>query len=541
MTKRVVNSKLALILFFLGFYFTGSAQVVYHSLDHKALYDFIDELAAQRLIEINSAIKPYSRKFIAQKLKEVQHKAGQLNARQKRDLAFYQKDFRKEWDESKDSTRLDLLYKRDSGFAFTLNPILGGTVWNVDGESFYHRMNGAELQGFVNNVGIHFRLADNHESLRISGPQYFTQRKGALYKSSNNEGADYSDMRGGLSYSWKWGSVGLIRDNMVWGNANNGENIFSDRAPTYTRFMLQMAPRDWIELNYSHGFLMSGVLDSSRSYNAGAHVRNVFVPKFVASNMLTIKAMKGLHVSAGNSVVYSDYVNPGFLIPFMFFKSVDHQSYYGGGNFGGQNSQMYFDISSRQLNKLHLYSTLFVDEIAFGRMWDEDQHSNFISFKKGLRYSNIFNQNISFIIEHTRTNAVVYRHFVNTTTFESNGYGLGHYLGDNSEELYLALVYRPISKLYTKLDFTRAQKGREHIYTGTNGTGLGLPHLNDVGWSLRQLRFQANYEVINDGYLNLSVSSTSSVYDKDVIPYDPSPLYLSPGGISISLGCAIGF
>lgn len=541
MTKRAVNSRIAILFIFLALYLPGNAQVVYHSLDHAALYDFLDELAAQRVIEVNSAIKPYSRRFIAKKLTEAQQRANELNKRQKRDLAFYQKDFRKEWDESKDSTRLDLLYKRDSGFAFTLNPILGGTLWSVDGNSFYHRTNGAELQGFVNNVGIHFRLADNHESLRISGPEYLSQRKGALYKSSSTDGADFSDMRGGLSYSWKWGSVGLIRDNMVWGNANNGENIFSNRAPTYTRFMLQIAPKDWIELNYNHGFLMSEVLDSLRSYNAGVRERNVFVPKFIASNMLTIKAMKGLHISGGNSVVYSDYVNPGFLIPFMFFKSVDHQSYYGGGNFGGQNSQMYFDISSRQIKRLHLYSTLFVDEIAFGRMWEEDQHSNFVSFKKGLRYSNVFNKNVSLILEHTRTNAVVYRHFVNTTTFESNGFGLGHYLGDNSEELYLALVYRPISKLYAKVDFTRAQKGREYIYTGTNGTGLGLPHLDEVGWKLTQLRLQANYEVINDGYLHMSISNTSVVHNSDVIAIDPSPLYLNPNGISFSLGCAIGF
>lgn len=541
MTKPVASSLVAALIFLVFTVAPSRAQVVYHSLDHEALYDFIEELAAQRLIEINSAIKPYSRRFIALKLKEAQAKEAQLNKRQRAELAFYQKDFRKELQTERDSLRRDLLYRRDSDFAFTLNPIAGGTGWQVDGENFYHRYSGAELHGFVNQVGIHFRLADNHESLRISGPEFLTQRKGALYKSSTTAGADFSEMRGGLTYSWDWGSIGLVRDNMVWGNANHGANIFSNRAPTYTRLMLNIAPRDWIELNYSHGFLMSGVLDSLRSYNAGIRERNVFVPKFIASNMLTIKAMKGLHISAGNSVVYSDYINPGFLIPFMFFKSIDHQSYYGGGNFGGQNSQMYVDVSSRQLHKLHLYSTLYVDEIAFGRMWEEDEHSNFLSFKKGFRYSNMFNTNVSVIVEHTRTNAIVYRHFVNTTTFASNGYGLGHYLGDNSEELYLALVYKPIPKLYTRLEYTKAQKGEEYIYTGTNGTGLGLPHLDGIGWSMKQWQLQVSYEVINDGLLQLKVANTRSTHDATLLPKNPTPLNFSNDGLSISLGASFGF
>lgn len=515
---------------------------MYHSLDHEALYDFLEELAAQRIIEINSAIKPYSRRFIALKLQEATERSSQLNKRQRAELAFYQKDFRKELSQTRDSLRLDLLYRRDSGFAMTLNPILGGTMWWANGENFYHRTNGAELHGFVNRLGIHFRLADNHESLRISGPELLTQRKGALYKSSTNAGADFSDMRGGITYSWDWGSIGLVRDNMVWGNANHGSNIFSNRAPTYTRLMLQIAPRDWIELNYNHGFLMSGVLDSARSYPAaGVRGRNVFVPKYIASNMLTIRAMKGLHISAGNSVVYSDYLNPGFLIPFMFFKSIDHQSYYGGGNLGGQNSQMYVDLSSRQLDRLHLYTTLFVDEIAFGRMWEEDQHSNFLSFKKGLRYSNLFNSNLSVVVEHTRTNAIVYRHFVNTTTFESNNFGLGHYLGDNSEELFLALIYKPIPKLFAQLEYTRAQKGEEYPYTGTNGTGLGLPHLNRVGWEMNQWQFRLSYEVLNDALLNLQMAQTNYTHNTDVLPNDPSPLHYGSNGFSFSLGASFGF
>lgn len=515
--------------------------MVLHPIEHVGLYDFLDELAGQRVIEINSAIKPYSRKLIATKLKEADSKREQLNKRQKADLHFYLKDFNKEVGEESDTLRRDAFYRSDSTFALTVNPIFGLTGWATGDESLYHRYGGAELHGFFNGLGIHFRLTDNHESITISNPSFLTQRKGALYKSSSTAGADFSRMRGGITYDWNWGSIGLMRENMVWGNANNGAIVFSQRAPTYTRILLNLAPKDWIELNYSHGYLVSGIIDSSRSYPAGARDRKIYVPKFIAANMLTVKPMKGLHLSLGNSVVYSDYVNPAFLIPFMFYKSIDHQSYYGTGNYGGQNAQMYFDVSSRQIKNLHLYATVFVDEISFGRMWDKGSHSNFVSLKSGLRWTNMANSNLSLIGEFTRTNPIVYQHFVNTTTFTSNNFGLGHYLGDNSREIYLALLYRPVARCHLKLGYTRAEKGTYYPYDGVTNV-LGLPFLENVDWQYSQFSISGNYELINDIVIHGSIDR--SKVEQAVIEgvnYQYTPDNVNRDGWVLSAGFTIGF
>jgi|GEM_PF-2847576 len=48
----------------------GTAQVVYEDINNKGIYDFLDELANLKVIEINSVVKPYSRQFIAEKLVE---------------------------------------------------------------------------------------------------------------------------------------------------------------------------------------------------------------------------------------------------------------------------------------------------------------------------------------------------------------------------------------------------------------------------------------------------------------------------------------
>ena len=74
---------------------TVRAQEVYQHVSNSDVYDFIDELANAGVIQINSAIKPYSRIFIAKKLGVASGKREELNPRQIKDLDFYLKDYNK--------------------------------------------------------------------------------------------------------------------------------------------------------------------------------------------------------------------------------------------------------------------------------------------------------------------------------------------------------------------------------------------------------------------------------------------------------------
>jgi hypothetical protein len=47
------------------------SQVAYEDINNIAIYDFLDEMADLRIISLNSAIKPYSRDYIASKLKDI--------------------------------------------------------------------------------------------------------------------------------------------------------------------------------------------------------------------------------------------------------------------------------------------------------------------------------------------------------------------------------------------------------------------------------------------------------------------------------------
>ena len=140
------------IVFLLVLLFSSrvQAQEVYQHISHTDIYDFLDELANAKVIQINSAVKPYARIFIAEKLHEAAEKKDQLNKRQQGELNFYLRDYNKELIADRNfKRRYDLFYFKDSLFSFTLNPILGISYFTNDSGSFYHRWNGAEAYGYV--------------------------------------------------------------------------------------------------------------------------------------------------------------------------------------------------------------------------------------------------------------------------------------------------------------------------------------------------------------------------------------------------------
>ena len=83
-----------LILFISGSYAVG--QDIPHPVKNTGVYEFLDELANNQIISINSAVKPYTRLFIAKCLQEAEEKKDEMSQRQQRELEFYMMDFCKE-------------------------------------------------------------------------------------------------------------------------------------------------------------------------------------------------------------------------------------------------------------------------------------------------------------------------------------------------------------------------------------------------------------------------------------------------------------
>lgn len=532
------------------------SQEVPHPVNNTGIYEFLDELANKKIISINSVVKPYSRLFIAKRLQEALGKREELNPRQQKELDFYMKDFGKEinkelysgakstrttdtvqlngaqWLNFKNGQRrMDLFYYSDSLFSLTVNPILGGEFFtNSSGAATYWR-NGLEARAYIQHWGFYASLRDNHEKPLLGLPEYLTQRDGGHLKGNT----DWSEMQGGVTWSWKWGNAGVVKDGLQWGNNYNGANIFSGHSPTFVQLRLHLNPVKWFNFDYFHGWLNSMVVDSASSYwvtnSYGTDYREVYHKKFIAANMFTFTPFKNFNISAGNSIVYNDLVPfPAYLIPVFFYKSVDHSVSSGIDN---MNSQMFFDVSSRQIKNLHLYATLFIDELSIERISKDDEW-NFVSWKAGFRLTDLPVTNLSFTTEFTYSYPLTYQHYVPTLTFESNEYNLGHWLRDNSREWYLALDYRPLRTLNIKLWFLDAIRGPDYTELGTDR--LGNPPLVSIEWHNTTFGLKASYQVINDLYTWLSFTSSNITGDARW-----SPEYFFGKKNTLNMGMTVGF
>ena len=514
----------------------GFAQEVPVHIGNEEVYLFVEELASTGLIDVNSAVKPWSRIQIANFLAKAQEHKDELTVRQQKMVDFYLKDFGKELHPNKSfKRRFDAFYYKDTLFTVTLNPVMGAQFFHNSNENIYHRWVGAETYGYIGKGwGFYASLRDNHESERISEDKYLTQRMGANYKITG-KGGDYSEMRGGITYSCKWASVMVGKDHYSLGTAYNGSNILSGRTPSFPIIKIQVKPVSWVELNYIHGWLVSEVIDSSKTSVINGTKREVYHSKYIAANMITITPFKKLNISLGNSIVYSDQApSPAYLAPLFFYKSVDHTLNGTASNDIGQNSQMFMDISSHQIKHLHVYATLFLDEISLERMRKKDEHSNFYSFKSGGRLSNWPIKNVTLTAEYTRTNPQTFKHYEPTTTFESNKYNLGHYLTDNADEVFASIEIRPYRGLKLWGSYTKSRKGPD---TDKHPTRLGLPFMETVIWKKEEISLGAQYQVYADSYVFVEFSK-SSITDVNGI-YTAN--YFKGDQNTISFGMNYGF
>jgi hypothetical protein len=359
------------------------------------------------------------------------------------------------------------------------------------------------------NFGFYANLRDNNASMAMAKPEYFTLEQGQVYKNMENGVVDYSEMRGGIVASVKWGSIGIINDRVAWGDNYHGANILSGKAPAFPSIQLHLNPAKWFDFQYMHGWLNSNIIDSSRSYYAGDVYRLVYRNKYIAANMFTFIPWRGLNLSFGNSIIYSDInVNPLYLIPFLFYNSVDatKNNY---SNDGGSNSQLFLNFSSRQIRHLHLFISFFVDEWKTSRVMEKDQH-NFTSLKVGFQMSELPVQNLSLTAEYTRTQPMTYDHYISTTTFTSSDYVMGNYLRENSQEIYVAIAWHPLRGVLINASYTLAQHGDDVPYNNNAGYVVDqVPFIKNKTWQNSAFGLSARYEFVNNGYFFVSYLNSS--------------------------------
>jgi len=140
--------------------------------------------------------------------------------------------------------------------------------------------------------------------------------------------------------------------------------------------------------------------------------------------------------------------------------------------------QTFINVSSNNIKYLHLYADIFVNQA----------NTVGISYKAGFRLSDMPLRNLSLTVEYTCNNGKAYASSLPTASYESNLYGLGSYLKENSMEIYTALCWKPIRGLRFDASWLMAKHGEGST-------------LNSLDYNDREITLATKYEIINNAYV----------------------------------------
>lgn len=577
------------------------AQNIPVALNYTKVYDYIDELITDGIVVNQTALRPYTRNQIADMLMQAQKADSLLSDRQRNELKFYLNEFALENEMMVDNYiqytdhrtfSLSLVdpqfsYKSlNNMFKFRIRPILGADITGSKKGVLVQRWWGAEVQmDIAKHLSIWGSLRDNSwngnwlnkdyypsSSSRIYGARIhygasqvmpaLSPLAGVQYKEASY-GGDFSDSKGGINlYSW-WGSIGIQRENISWGNSYHSSNILSGRNPAVPMITLQFTPCKWFQFDYFHAWLVSNVLDSTTYYlentTQGGNALPNYRPynKFMAANMFTFTPIKQLSVSLGNSIVYAEQtIQAAYLIPIAFYKSLDHLLTKGIRT-QNQNSQAFASISLRPVNHLHLYGSFFVDEIKFSRFKPSEPENNPISYLVGFNWSGWPINGLSLRGEFMRSYIACYTHSIDVLTWESNSYNMGHYMGDNAQSIYGELAYRPVRGLLLKLSYTHDTKYNSYAYLRDNiSETIAQKPFDQPIYRNQEVRLDGIYEPHPNMYMTLSIGyNNAQGFDNIKTNALPSellgsaqyyldrfcPLYYQGKNLTISAAFSFGF
>lgn len=577
------------------------AQNIPVALNYTKVYDYIDELITDGIVVNQTALRPYTRNQIADMLMQAQKADSLLSNRQRNELKFYLNEFALENEMMVDNYiqytdhrtfSLSLVdpqfsYKSlNNMFKFRIRPILGADITGSKKGVLVQRWWGAEVQmDIAKHLSIWGSLRDNSWSGNWLNKTYFPSEyerikgakihygasqlmpalsplAGVQYKEASY-GGDFSDSKGGINlYSW-WGSVGIQRENIRWGDAYHSSNILSGRNPAVPMITLQLTPCKWFQFDYFHAWLVSNVLDSTYYYlentTQGGNALPNYRPynKFMAANMFTFTPIKQLSVSLGNSIVYAEQtIQAAYLIPIAFYKSLDHLLTKGIRT-QNQNSQAFASISLRPVNHLHLYGSFFVDEIKFSRFKPSEPENNPISYLVGFNWSGWPIDGLSLRGEFMRSYIACYTHSIDVLTWESNSYNMGHYMGDNAQSIYGELAYRPVRGLLLKLSYTHDTKYNSYAYLRDNiSETIAQKPFDQPIYRNQEVRLDGIYEPHPNMYMTLSIGyNNAQGFDNIKTNALPSellgsaqyyldrfcPLYYQGKNLTISAAFSFGF
>ena len=561
--RRIVFSMTLLISI------SSYSQAVFENVDNS-IYEYLSRQASCGKIVIEM-IRPFTRNQIASYLNQLdsgyRNQKISLSEVERSELKFHIKEYgvgitegsinniKERWFKKDPKGRLRFLSKIDSfnttvhspknllqPFQFNVEPIIQGNITSSsDKKSTIIKATGLQIWASLGKrIGLQMYYRDiNEEGNGIDFEKKFTPQQG--YIPSTHPGLktlNYNDVRATMTYQWKNGLFAVGKEQYVLGYGLNGNVIYSTKAPSYPyiRFTQQILP--WLRFEYMHAVLASRLVDTPNSYiasNGGVFggQRLQMIPKYMVSHAFSLRLKKGLTLMLGESVVYNDRVQLGYVLPLMFYKA--WVQYVSGTNINaGSNTQFFVQLSSRnQLKNTHLYTSILVDEFSPSAIFSAKRSRTQIGFNLGGSITNFpFLPNLTCSVDYTRINPFVYQNLLPAQEYSNNGYSIGDWMGNNADRLIIEAKYIPIPRMRVVLRLEQIRKGA----AGTIEQQYFQQPQPDFLFGLQQKRWassgRVSYEWINNLYF------FGQLARREIKLYSPN--FKSNMFYQFSAGCSLG-
>jgi len=382
----------------------SNAQV--NELKTASVHEYLYRMAQKGLIRFQDYQLPLDRKTISAAIDSLATHRKELSKTEASELKFYQQEYA--FDRFDSLSEEKTLFRKDSFNRFRIakyekgstkifvDPLIELQFLKAGNKNASQYFSGIRLAGyFGKRWGFNFAFRDNTEKGdTLTHLSMFSPVEGIIPTGGTSRSVNYSSVNYNIGYRWSNGSLSAGQENFAWGYGMGGNIVLSAKAPSFPFIKFDFQPWKWIHLNYFHGWLQSNIIDSARSYNTGTGLfggkREMYISKFIAHHSLTVTPLKGLDISVGESMIYSDKLNLAYLIPINFFKVYDHYNSRYNIN-AGDNSQFFGFISSRNhIKNTHIYAQLFVDEIRASKIFNKKERKNQLGYTLGVNKTDFF-------------------------------------------------------------------------------------------------------------------------------------------------------
>ncbi len=277
-----------------------------------------------------------------------------------------------------------------------------------------------------------------------------------------------------LTLPCRWFQLEFGKQFNDWGPGYCGNLTLSNYAPSFEALKIKARYGHW-KFVWLTGALRTDLPEYSYNAPYSNTTRKVRKQKYIAAHRVEFAPYPRIAVGINEAIIYGERgIEPGYLIPTMFFWSEQHYIY------GDDNATIGADIAAYPLKGLKLYSEVFIDDLSL-KHFDLSRPDNKWAILGGIFLVDPFGiPDSDFRMEYVRVEPYVYTHRIPINVYRNHGYVLGHWIGPNSDGLFSEFNYRFSRGLLATLSFRRLRHGRNIYENGEMITNVG----GDIGFPI---------------------------------------------------------